>query len=313
MTIAATPATPERRSVEPAQRLRGVVRVPGDKSVTHRALIFNALARGRARIDGHLDSEDIGATIGCLRALGVRIDEVDGALIVHGAGREALTEPEGVIDCANSGTTMRLMAGVLAGLPMLSVLTGDGSLNRRPMARIVAPLRDLGVDITARADGTLPPIVIRGGDVEGGRRVETPVASAQVKSALLLAGLAAAGPTTIVQPAATRDHTERLLTAMGATIEGAGATVTITPPEDDLRAVDVSVPGDISTAAAWIVAATLHPDADGTARRARGDGGRHRADRAAHARRGAGRRHRRPLLAAARRGGRRRHGAACDR
>ena len=262
MTIAATPASPDRRTVQPATRLRGVVRVPGDKSVTHRALIFNALARGRARIDHHLESEDIGATIGCLRALGVRIDEVDGALIVHGAGRGALTEPEGVLDCGNSGTTMRLMAGVLAGLPLLSVLSGDGSLNSRPMGRIVAPLRELGVDITARADGTLPPIVIHGGDVQGGRRVETPVASAQVKSALLLAGLAAGGPTTVVQPAATRDHTERLLGAMGATIEGAGESVTITPPEGDLRAVDVSVPGDISTAAAWIVAATVHPDAE---------------------------------------------------
>jgi 3-phosphoshikimate 1-carboxyvinyltransferase len=161
---------------------------------------------------------------------------------------------------------MRLLTGLLAGLPMLTVLTGDGSLRRRPMARVVRPLVQLGAEVTARAEGTLPPIVIRGGELRGGQRIETPVASAQVKSALLLAGLAANGPTTVVEPSQSRDHTERMLQAMGAQVgasEEAGRhVVTLTPPAGDMHAIDVVVPGDISTAAVWLVAASLHPDAD---------------------------------------------------
>jgi len=157
---------------------------------------------------------------------------------------------------------MRLLAGVVAGLPGLYVLTGDDSLRGRTMARIVRPLNELGARVTARAEGTLPPLVIEGSRIAGGQRLETAMASAQVKSAILLAGLAADGPTTVIQPEQTRDHTERLLSAMGAGIDASGSTVTMTPPEGDLEAVDVRVPGDISTAAAWIVAATVHPDAE---------------------------------------------------
>ena len=244
-------------------RLRGTIAIPGDKSITHRALLLNALARGEARIEGFLDAADTRSTAACVRALGVRIDEPEpGVVVVHGGGRSALTEPDDVLDCGNSGTTMRLLAGVLAGLPMLAVLSGDGSLRQRPMGRIVRPLAALGADVRGRADGTLPPLVVRGGRLRGGATVETPVASAQVKSALLLAGLAADGPTTVVEPSRSRDHTERMLGAMGAGIEVDGATVTITPPKGDLAAVDVTVPGDISTAAPWLVAATLHPDAE---------------------------------------------------
>ncbi|MEX2229955.1 MAG: 3-phosphoshikimate 1-carboxyvinyltransferase, partial [Dehalococcoidia bacterium] len=251
------------RRVLPARRLRGELTVPGDKSVSHRALLFNALARGTARIDGILESEDTRATMNCLRALGVRIDEPGGhVVIVHGRGRAALIEPDDVLDCLNSGTTMRLMAGALAGLPMLTVLTGDGSLRRRPMARIVRPLSALGAKITARAGGTLPPIVIEGGTIRGGSRIETGVASGQVKGAILLAALAADGPVTVFEPAQTRDHTERMLGAMGAGVQQDGLAVTLTPPAGELGAVDVRVPGDISTAAVWIVAATLHPDAE---------------------------------------------------
>ena len=251
------------RRVLPARRLRGELTVPGDKSVSHRALLFNALARGPARIDGILESEDTRATMSCLRALGVRIDEPGGhVVIVHGRGRAALIEPDDVLDCLNSGTTMRLMAGALAGLPMLTVLTGDGSLRRRPMARIVRPLSALGAKITARAGGTLPPIVIEGGAIRGGSRIETAVASGQVKGSILLAALAADGPVTVVEPAQTRDHTERMLGAMGAGVQQDGLAVTLTPPAGELEAVDVRVPGDISTAAVWIVAATLHPDAE---------------------------------------------------
>ena len=244
-------------------RLRGTIAIPGDKSITHRALLFNALARGDARVEGFLDAADTRSTAACVRALGVRIDEPQpGVLIVRGHGRSALAEPDDVLDCGNSGTTMRLLAGMLAGLPMLAVLSGDDSLRQRPMARIVRPLTALGADVSGRADGTLPPLVVRGGPLRGGTTVETPVASAQVKSALLLAGLAADGPTTVVEPSRSRDHTERMLGAMGAGIEVEGATVTITPPAGDLSAIDVTVPGDISTAAPWLVAATLHPDAE---------------------------------------------------
>ena len=251
------------RTVRGSARLRGEIRVPGDKSISHRALMFNALARGRARVDGFLDAADTRSTIACLRALGASIEQLaDGAVIVEGRGRAGLSEATDVLDCGNSGTTMRLLAGIVAGLPGLAVLTGDESLRRRTMARIVRPLNQLGARVTARAEGTLPPIVIEGGRIAGGQRLETPMASAQVKSAILLAGLAADGPTTVVQPARTRDHTERLLAAMGATIEVDGPSVILTPPAGDLAAVDVRVPGDISTAAAWIVAATLHPDAE---------------------------------------------------
>lgn len=255
--------SPAAQTVRGARRLRGEVQVPGDKSISHRALMFNALAQGRARVDGFLDAADTRSTMACLRALGASIEEApDGSVVVEGRGRAGLTEASDVLDCGNSGTSMRLLAGIVAGLPGLAVLTGDASLRGRTMARIVRPLNELGARVTARAEGTLPPVVIEGGRIAGGQRLETPMASAQVKSAILLAGLAADGPTTVVQPAQTRDHTERLLAAMGAGIEADGPTVVLTPPSGDLEAVDVRVPGDISTAAAWIVAATVHPDAE---------------------------------------------------
>ena len=253
---------PDHATVARPSRLRGTIAVPGDKSITHRALIFNALARGDARIKRMLDAEDTRATIHCLRALGVRIDEgAGGALTVRGRGRGALVEPDDVLDCGNSGTTMRLLAGMLAGLPMMSVLSGDASLRRRPMDRIVRPLAALGADVSARAGGRLPPLVVRGRRLRGAR-VETPVASAQVKSSLLLAALGAGGPTTVVEPAPSRDHSERMLSAMGANVVQDGAAVTLTPSDGDIEALDVTVPGDISAAAPWIVAATVHPDAE---------------------------------------------------
>ncbi|MYD65281.1 MAG: 3-phosphoshikimate 1-carboxyvinyltransferase [Chloroflexi bacterium] len=244
-------------------RLRGAVQVPGDKSITHRALLFNAIAAGDATVTGFLDAADTRDTLEAVRALGVKVDEVgDGRLVVHGRGRAGVTEAADVLDCGNSGTTMRLLSGLLAGFPFMSVLSGDASLRRRPMGRIVQPLRTLGARVTARAEGTLPPIVVEGGPLAGGQHIETPVASAQVKSAILLAGLAADGSTQVTEPAHSRDHTERMLGAMGADVVIEGTSVTLTPPEGDLHAIDVHVPGDISTAAAWIVAATLHPDAD---------------------------------------------------
>lgn len=253
----------DRMTVSRPPRLRGAVQVPGDKSITHRALLFNAIAAGDATVTGFLDAADTRDTLEAVRALGVKVDEVgDGRLVVHGRGRAGVTEAADVLDCGNSGTTMRLLSGLLAGFPFMSVLSGDASLRRRPMGRIVQPLRTLGARVTARAEGTLPPIVVEGGPLAGGQHIETPVASAQVKSAILLAGLAADGSTQVTEPAHSRDHTERMLGAMGADVVIEGTSVTLTPPEGDLHAIDVHVPGDISTAAAWIVAATLHPDAD---------------------------------------------------
>ncbi|MYE47601.1 MAG: 3-phosphoshikimate 1-carboxyvinyltransferase [Chloroflexi bacterium] len=237
--------------------------MPGDKSITHRALMLNAAAEGDARIDGFLDAADTRSTLECMRALGAEVEETaPDALVVRGRGRSGLREAADVLDCGNSGTTMRLLSGLLAGFPFLSVLTGDGSLRQRPMGRIVQPLSALGARMSARAGDTLPPLVIEGGAIAGGQRIETPVASAQVKSAILLAGLAAEGATTVAEPSRSRDHSERMLSAMGAHVAVEDATVTLTPPEGDLQAVDVRVPGDVSTAAVWIVAATLHPDAD---------------------------------------------------
>ncbi len=253
----------QARLVSKAARLRGQVLVPGDKSISHRALIFNAIARGRARVDGFLASEDTRSTIACLRALGARIEEQpDGSVIVTGGGRAGLAEPDRVLDCGNSGTTMRLLAGLCAGLPGLSVLVGDETLHRRPMGRIVGPLRELGARVSARARDTLPPLVIEGGEIRAGAVLSPPVASAQVKSAILLAGLGAPGATRVIEPAGSRDHTERLLSAMGAQFRIEGTSVTMTPPPGDLEAIDVRVPGDISTAAAWLVAASIHPDAE---------------------------------------------------
>ena len=249
--------------VTPPARLRGRVAIPGDKSITHRALMLNAAAEGEARIDGFLDAADTRSTLECMRALGAEIEETaPDSLEVRGRGRSGLREAGDVLDCGNSGTTIRLLSGRLAGFPFLSVLTGDASLRQRPMGRIVQPLSALGARMSARAGDTLPPLVIEGGAIAGGQRIETPVASAQVKSAILLAGLAAEGATTVAEPSRSRDHSERMLSAMGAHVAVEDATVTLTPADGDLQAVDVRVPGDVSTAAVWLVAATLHPDAD---------------------------------------------------
>ena len=164
-------SSPTSQTIHGARRLRGAVQVPGDKSISHRALMFNALAQGRARVDGFLDAADTRSTMACLRALGANIEEApDGSVIVEGRGRAGLIEASDGLDCGNSGTSMRLLAGIVAGLPGLAVLTGDASLRNRTMARIVRPLNELGARVTARAEGTLPPVVIEGGRIAGGQR-----------------------------------------------------------------------------------------------------------------------------------------------
>ncbi len=257
----ATMTAGDTRRVRGAKRLRGTVRVPGDKSISHRALLFNALADGTATVRGFLDGADCRTTLAALRAMGVRIDETGDALIVHGAGLRGLAEPADVVNCANSGTTTRLLLGILAGQPFFAALTGDASLRRRPMARVADPLRQMGAQIAGREGGKLLPLGIRGGNLHG-ITYALPVASAQVKSALLLAALFADSPTTLTGRTDSRDHTERMLRAMGAMLaNGDGGALTLTPGAT-LAARDVEVPGDISSAAFWLVAGAAHPDAE---------------------------------------------------
>lgn len=256
----ATVTAGDVQRVRGARRLRGTVRVPGDKSISHRALLFNALATGTARVRGFLDGADCRMTLAALRAMGVRIEEAGDTLLVHGVGLHGLTEPVDVLDCGNSGTTTRLLLGILAGQPFFAALTGDGSLRRRPMGRVTDPLRQMGARIDGRDSGNLLPLGVRGGGLRG-IEYALPVASAQVKSCLLLAALFASGPTTLTGRTASRDHTERMLGAMGADLSESGGAIVLTPGAS-LAARDVEVPGDISSAAFWLVAGAAHPDAE---------------------------------------------------
>ena len=242
--------------VTPPATLRGTVTPPGDKSVSHRAAIFNAIALGDALVENFCPGQDGESTLRCLRGLGAGIDREGSTLRITGG---ALEEPADVLDAGNSGTTMRLLAGVLAGQPFLSVLDGDRSLRSRPMDRVAEPLRLMGAQVLGRKGGSLAPLTIRGGGLHG-IEYRLPVASAQVKSALLLAGLYADDETVLEQPALSRDHTERMFAAMGVQVVEDGLTLRLRP--GPLRAVDVTVPGDISSAAFWLVAGACHPDAE---------------------------------------------------
>lgn len=243
-------------------RIRAAIDVPPDKSISHRAFIFNAIADGRATIEQPLDSQDVRSTARCLAALGVEIDWPQGrpSATITARGMHGLFESEDVLECGNSGTTMRLLAGLLAAHPLLSVLTGDASLKTRPMARVISPLRKMGAHIHARKGDTLAPVVIKGGELTG-IAYDSPVASAQVKSALLLAGLYADGETSICEPGRSRDHTERMLAAMGAPLSVVGATARVSLASR-LEPLSLRVPGDISSAAPWLVLAACHGDAE---------------------------------------------------
>ena len=245
--------------IEPAAALRGHIAVPGDKSISHRAVLFGAIGDGETEVRGFGRSGDTEATIAAVRALGVTVDEEDvDSLRIYGVGLRGLREPESPIDCGNSGTTLRLLAGILAGQQGRFELTGDESLRRRPVDRIAAPLAEMGATVES-ADGT-PPLAIEGGELRG-IRYELPVASAQVKSCVLLAGLYAAGRTTVVEPLPTRDHTELMLEAAGVRVTGKQRRISIGPAEH-LRLGEVDVPGDFSAAAPFIVAATLLPGSE---------------------------------------------------
>ena len=261
------------RSVSPAARLRGEPRLPGDKSISHRALLLAALAEGESLITGAGDGRDVAATAAIVAALGSRVERVreDGLNVdyrVVSPGADGLHEPDGVLDCRNSGTSLRLCSGVLASLPFFSVLDGDASLRSRPVARIIEPLRLMGAALYARRSDSLPPLVVIGRPRLRAIDFETRVPSAQVKSAILLAGLRAEGQTTVREAVATRDHTERMLRCRGvevrrepATSSGGGPVAWTLEGGARLRPVDERVPADPSAAAFWLVAGAVHPDA----------------------------------------------------
>jgi 3-phosphoshikimate 1-carboxyvinyltransferase len=238
--------------IEPAPSVRGRFRLPGDKSISHRAALFGALAEDPTRIHNYSSAADCASTLECLRALGVTLDRRGDEVTVDGRGPDSWTRPEGVLDAGNSGTTLRLLAGALAARPFQTVLTGDESLRRRPVERVAAPLRTMGA--TALTTDGKPPLTIGGGRLHG-VEYELPVASAQVKTAILLAGLQAEGTTTVREPAPSRDHTERMLPLFGVPVERHGLAATV-------HGAEITVPGDVSSAAFLVVAALVLPDSE---------------------------------------------------
>ena len=248
-------AVRDELEITPGGGLRGRLRMPGDKSISHRALIFNGLARGSSRVTGLLDALDVQATARCMQALGVRIEHG----VVHGTSH-ALSEPSGVLDCGNSGTGMRLLAGLLAGQDLHAVLTGDDSLVERPMGRVAVPLREMGARVDGREGGKKPPLALRGGGLHG-ITWDNPIASAQVKSCLLLANLGATGLLRYREPHLSRDHSERMLGAMGMDFVRDDGWLVVAGGQQ-LEARDVDVPGDISSAAFFLVAASIAPGSE---------------------------------------------------
>ena len=258
-------------TVRPAARLRGELRLPGDKSISHRALILATLAAGECRVTGAGDGADVRSTAGAMRALGATVEvrpDDDGRNVVYrivSPGADGLVQPVGILDCGNSGTSLRLIAGVVAGLPMTTVLDGDASLRRRPVARIIEPLRRMGAVLHGRRDDSLPPLTVVGHTPLQGTDHTTQVPSAQVKSAVLLAGLRAEGRTVVRERVATRDHTERMLRARGVPVERVeddGAVAVAVEGGTAVQAIDQHVPADVSAAAFWLVAGATHHDAE---------------------------------------------------
>jgi 3-phosphoshikimate 1-carboxyvinyltransferase len=257
-----TDAIGEELVVNPGGALNGRLCVPGDKSISHRAVMFGALAEGITEIRDCLLGEDVRATMGAFRALGVAIEELDGGRLirVHGAGPGGLRAPTSVLDLGNSGTSIRLLTGILAGAGLHATLTGDGSLRRRPMKRVTEPLARMGAHITTAPGGT-PPLMVDAGAPLHGIEFPMQVASAQVKSAVLLAGLFASGQTCVEEPAPTRDHTERMLRGFGVHVDVSGPRVCVQGGQT-LRAAEITVPADLSSAAFFIVGASIAPGSD---------------------------------------------------
>jgi len=247
----------ESINVLKVNHLKGEIYPPGDKSISHRAIILGSIAQGKTHVTNFCPGEDTLRTIKAFQSLGIKIEGKGNEYTIWGKGLNGLQEPQDVIDAGNSGTTTRLLTGLLCGQSFFSVITGDASLRSRPMKRVTEPLRAMGASIDGRGEGEFAPLAIRGGLLTP-IKYQTPVASAQVKSALLLGGLYADGVTQITEPALSRDHTERMLKAMGANIEREGTTVRV-KGFPQLEAFSLSIPGDISSAAFFIVGATLLP------------------------------------------------------
>ncbi|WP_347549858.1 3-phosphoshikimate 1-carboxyvinyltransferase [Pseudalkalibacillus hwajinpoensis] len=245
-------------TITKAQSLQGSVIIPGDKSISHRAVMFGAIAKGTTRITNFLPGADCLSTISCFKQMGVHIEQDGASVVVKGKGMDALQEPTELLNVGNSGTTFRLMMGLLAGRPFHSVLAGDESIAKRPMNRVSIPLLQMGATIDGRNNGTFAPISIRGGNLNG-ISYDSPVASAQVKSAILLAGLQATGNTTVTETHRSRNHTENMFESFGVNVIRDGLSVSVTGGQE-LKATNVEVPGDISSAAFFLVAGAIVPD-----------------------------------------------------
>ena len=244
--------------------LKGEILIPGDKSVSHRSVMFAGLCDSEIKITNFLHAADCMSTVNCMRALGVKVKELDeNTLIVKGNGFHGLQEPQSIIDAGNSGTTLRLMMGILAGQKFLTTFTGDASLSRRPMGRVINPLSQMGANIVGRKENKLLPItIIPAKESLQGIDYQMPMASAQVKSAILLAGMNAEGKTTVTEPYTSRDHTERMLEGFGVKLEKSGTSITISKVEKMTAPKEIHVPGDISSAAFWLVAGSIIEDSD---------------------------------------------------
>ena len=240
--------------------LKGEVNIPGDKSISHRAVMFGSLAEGTTEVTNFLQGADCLSTISCFRKLGIEIENTSQRILIHGKGLHGLTEPSDTLDTGNSGTTTRLISGILAGQRFTTILNGDASIQTRPMKRIITPLSMMGADITSLKGNDCAPLRICGGQLHG-ITYKSPVASAQVKSCVLLAGLYADAPTSVTEPVLSRNHTELMLAGFGAHVASSGTTTTI-EPEPDLNGMKIEVPGDISSAAYFLAAGLMIPNSE---------------------------------------------------
>jgi 3-phosphoshikimate 1-carboxyvinyltransferase len=247
-------------TIKPASSIKGEITVPGDKSISHRSIMLGAIANGTTTIRGFLRGGDNIATMGAFRSMGVEINDDGETVVIQGKGLHGLSEPADVIDCGNSGTTIRLITGLLAGQSFFSVVTGDQYLRKRPMKRVVEPLSRMGARIMGRNQGGLAPLAISGGNLNA-IGYETPVSSAQIKSAIMLAGLYADGETSVREPSLSRDHSERMFRLFGASLEIFNCGVTV-KGGIELQGQDIDVPGDISSATFFIVAALITPGSE---------------------------------------------------
>ena len=246
--------------IQKLNKLHGKLTIPGDKSISHRAVMFGALAQGTTRITHFLEGADCLSTISCFQAMGIHIQKNKDEVLVEGKGLHGLKAPLDILDVGNSGTTTRLISGILAGQDFTSQLTGDASICQRPMGRIITPLSLMGAQITSQNQNGCAPLTIQGGHLHG-IHYQSPVASAQVKSCVLLAGMYADAPTSVTEPVLSRNHTELMLNYFGAQVTSKGTTASILP-QPDLKARDITVPGDISSAAYFIAAGLLVPGSE---------------------------------------------------